>query len=178
MVQFNFNANEVEPDTGSAGQLPASPPEHLLVTITNSEKIATKDNPNNFYLDLTLTVAEGEHKGRSGSMKLNMWNDNQDTVRISAAQLSAICHVVGIYDVKDSSQLHNVPFRVRTEITDIEKGYSRVKGIYDANGNRPRKGGVQQPTQAAQPAEAEWASSPPNNVQSATTDPNTPPWAK
>ncbi len=152
MVAFNqlFDARNVDP-TQSVPQLPVG--RHPVV-ITHSELKENKNKDGGF-LELILTITEGPAKGQSGAYRLNLYHSNGQTVEIAYRQLSAICHAVGVYQVQDSQQLHNLPFMVDVGLQKSEdaakKGYTQVERIYDRNGNEPGKPAQQG---AAQPAAA------------------------
>lgn len=180
---FRFNAHEVEPAGVAQAQLPISGPEGLPVVITASEMTENKDKTGGF-LKLDLTVIDGEHKGATGTYRLNLFNQNAKAVEIAYKQLSAICHAVNVFDVADSSQLHNIPFRVvvglQKDPESAEKGYTEVKGVLYANGSAIGKDGApaaQQATPAPpqfqqQPAQQ----TPPAFNQQAPPATNAAPW--
>lgn len=158
-----FNARNIPPASVGVSQLPVSDPKlgHLVV-ITDSEVKPTKAGDGGL-LELTCTIIDGEHKGASGTYRLNLWNPSEKARNIANAQMSALCHVTGVFDVQDSRQLHDKPFRVivalqkgNEENKNNEAGYTEIKGVKDANGNDPGKtnaGGMQQaqPQQQPQP---------------------------
>jgi len=138
-----FNAFLVDP-AASVGQLPVCP-EGLPVVITASEFKAAKSGGNNYYVELSLQVIDGPHKGETGPFRLNLGNDNETAVRIANQQLSAICHATSQMNISDTQQLHNIPFVVTTigkEVTN-DKGEkftsSEVKRILNIRGEAPSK---------------------------------------
>ncbi|HEX2243001.1 MAG TPA: DUF669 domain-containing protein [Gammaproteobacteria bacterium] len=153
-----FNARQVDP-TQSGGQMPVG--RHPVV-IKNSEIKPTKDNTGGM-LVLELEIIDGPSKGVTGAYRLNLYHNNPQTVEIAHRQLSAICHVIGVYDVQDSQQLHGIPFIVEVGLQkDTEaasKGYTEVKKVFDMNGNEPGKAaaGGGQPA-GGQPAQAQGGS--------------------
>ena len=141
-----FNAQQYDPTQG-AGQLPVG--KHP-VKIIDSEVKANKAGDGG-YLQLTLQIIDGPQTGATGPYRLNLYHQNQQTVEIAHKQLSAICHVIGVFNIQDSQQLHNVPFvaEVGFQKGDEQK-YTEVKKVFDINGNEPGKTG--QPAQNAAPA--------------------------
>ena len=139
-----FNAHNVEPAVASP-QLPISGPEGLPVVITASEFKPSKSNAetgqNNGYLELTLTVIDGPHKGETGPYRLNLYHNNPQTVDIANRQLSALCHVTNQMMISDSGQLHNIPFRALVTLQKKAKpedpDYTQVSGVLDFAGNKP-----------------------------------------
>jgi len=82
------------------------------------------------YLYLELDILDGQFAGRKLFDRLNLVNDNPDTVDIAKRALSSICRATGQMQVKDSEQLHLIPM-----IADV-----RV---------RPPKGSTANPTRSA-----------------------------
>ncbi len=130
MTNLNgFNANEVDPAT-SFDPIPAG---KYLAVITESEMKATKAGTGE-YLQLTFQIIEGEFKNRLLWARLNLNNSNATTVKIARAELSAICHAVGVLAPKDSVELHNLPLVITVklkkredtgEMTNEVKGYAK-----------------------------------------------------
>jgi hypothetical protein len=128
MADLNgFNANEVEP----SASFEAIPAGKYLAMVTDSEMKPTK-NGSGSYLQLTLTILEGEHKGRIVWARLNLVNPNQTAVRIAQSELSAVCRALGVMTPKDSVELHNIPLLITVkvknrddtgELTNEVKGY-------------------------------------------------------
>src|SRR5690348_3698715 len=50
---------------------------------------------------------EGEYSGRHLFDRLNLENQNPQTVEIAQRTLSAICHAIGKLNVNDSEELHH-----------------------------------------------------------------------
>lgn len=161
-----FNAALVKPETGST----ALPLGKYPVVITASDVKPTKGG-DGFYVEVTLEIIDGEHKGQSGAMRFNLYNNNDTTRRIAEAQLSAVCHVIGQLDpFEDTNALHGRPFVVEvgnqklTAEQEKEKSegksvtpYTEVKKVFDMAGNLPgQSGGGQQQQQQQQQANNAW----------------------
>jgi len=148
MVALNFDATQVKPNTGFTA-LPAG---WYNVAIDHSE-IKENSAKNGAYLELRMKVLDGEHANKPVFNRLNIQNQNQQAQDIAYADLSAICHVTGVYNIQDSSQLHGVPFQVKLNVRKSEEhGDSNdVKGYKDAHGNDPGKAGAGPAQPAAQP---------------------------
>jgi len=142
-----FNAQQFDPTQGG-GSLPVG--RHPVV-IESSEVKANKANDGG-YLQLNLKLIDGPQTGTTGAYRLNLYHSNPQTAEIAHRQLSAICHVVGVFNVQDSAQLHNIPFIIEVGLQKGEeaaqKGYTEVKKVFDMNGNEPGKAG-----QGAAPAQ-------------------------
>lgn len=132
MANINgFDANEVNPDIGF-DPVPAG---KYKAAITASEMKATKTKRGS-YLELELTILEGDYKDRKVWARLNLENQSEKAVQIARGQLSAICRAVGVMTPQDSVQLHNIPLVITVkckkdsateEITNEVKKFESVK---------------------------------------------------
>ena len=111
MAELNFNANEVEP----SAPFTVLPSGEYTVAITRSEMKATKAG-DGAYLELENTILDGEHKNKKIWDRLCLNNRNTTAVEIARRNLSAICHAVGVMDLKDSQQLHNIPYMLKLSV--------------------------------------------------------------
>jgi hypothetical protein len=125
----NFNANEVEPNVG----FEPVPADKYIAMITASEMKPTK-NADGSYLELELTILEGQYKDRKVWDRLCLNHPNGQTVKIARGYLSAVCRAVGVMQPKDSCDLHNIPMLITVkckkrddngEITNEVRGYSK-----------------------------------------------------
>jgi len=152
MVAFNFDANTVRPNAGAADVLPSGV---YTVQITNTEMKPTKDGAG-AYLQVNMTVLDGDHKGATVVDRLNLQNNNSKAVEIAYGTLSAICHVTGVLAMSDTGQLHGRPFKVKVLSTprqdDPTKMGNELKGYYDVHGNEPGAGNAGPSGAPAQPA--------------------------
>ncbi len=126
MTQLNFDASRVEP-TIPREIVPAG---KYVVEITASSMKETKAK-NGSYLELEMTILEGEYKGNKLWDRLCLNHVNTQTQRIAQANLSAICHAVNVLQPRDSIDLHNLPFMVNVKIRDNEttgEQYNEVRG--------------------------------------------------
>lgn len=141
----DFNATEVEP----LGEFKPIPEGKYLAAIVDSVEKQTKAGTGS-YLELKLEVLDGEFKGRNLWSRLNLNNPNQQAVDIARAELSAICHAVGVMTPDDSLELHDIPMTITVkcknradngQITNEVKGYqAREKAerpAESANGSAP-----------------------------------------
>lgn len=149
-----FDASQVAPDSGR-DPIPSG---EYVCCIVDSAMRPTKDNSGK-YLELVHEIMDGPMKGRKVWARLNLVNVNQQTVNISQAQLSAICHAAGVLQITDSQQLHNRPMLVRVEFVRADgkkrtTDSNEVRGWKAINGAAPAP--VQQAAfgQVAQPAAA------------------------
>lgn len=113
-----FDASSVEPNK----PFEILPPNRYVVQIVASEMRATKDGQGQ-YLWLELDVLEGEFQGRKLFDRLNLVNNNPQTVEIAQRTLSAICHAVGKLQVQDSEELHLIPLMADVKVQPPKEGY-------------------------------------------------------
>ncbi len=125
----NFNANEVDPAT----PFEPVPADTYVAVITASEMKGNKAGTGK-YLELTFTIIEGVYKNRVLWARLNLNNPNATAVKIARAELSAVCHAVGVLQPRDSTELHNLPLVITVkcrkredngEIANEIKGYAK-----------------------------------------------------
>ena len=118
-----FDANSVEPsnfDVFPAGK--------YLAQIVASEMRPTKDGRGQ-YLFLELDILEGQFAGRKLFDRLNLVNDNPDTVDIATRTLSSICRATGQMQVKDSEQLHLIPLIADVRVRPPKGQYGESNSI-------------------------------------------------
>ena len=118
-----FDANSVEPsnfDVFPAGK--------YLSQIVSSEMRPTKDGRGQ-YLFLELDILEGQFAGRKLFDRLNLVNDNPDTVDIATRTLSSICRATGQMQVKDSEQLHLIPLIADVRVRPPKGQYGESNSI-------------------------------------------------
>jgi len=137
MATLNFNANEVQPNTG----FDPIPADKYVAMITASQMKPTK-NGNGSYLELELTILEGTYKDRKIWDRLCINHSNPQTVKIARGNLSALCRAVGVLEPRDSCQLHNIPLVVTVrckkrdetgDITNEIKGYAKRQPLDTAS---------------------------------------------
>jgi hypothetical protein len=146
MARFSFNASNVEPST----PMDVLPKGKYLCMAIASELKPTK-NGTGEYLQITFEVLDGSAKGRKIFERLNIRNSNKTAEDIAQRALSALCHAVGVIELEDSDQLHNIPVMIDLDIDPAKGEYSaqnRVKGYSAAGGQ------TSAPAPAARPAAA------------------------
>lgn len=128
MANLNgFDATQVEPNA-TFDPIPAG---KYLAAITESEMKPTK-NGSGSYLQLTLTILEGDFRGRVLWARLNLNNPNATAVKIAKSELSAICHAVGVMQPRDSVELHNIPLLITVKVkkrSDNDELTNEIKGF-------------------------------------------------
>lgn len=145
-----FDANTIDPAAGGT----SFPVGRHPVVIKSSAVVATKDNTGGM-LALTCEIIDGQFKGVQGPYRLNLWNSNPQSAEIASKQLSAICHVVGTFQLNAEPkgvELFGKPFFIVVEQQPAPNDkYTQIVGVQDINGNAPVKGqGPSQPAQQQQ----------------------------
>lgn len=145
-MQFQqpFDARTVDP-AATYSSLPAG---DYKVQITASEAKPTKDGTGG-YLELQLTIVEGQFQGRNLQYRLNIFNQNPQAVEIAYRQLSAVCHVTGVFNLQASEQLHGIPFVAIVGFQKTNPDYNEIKGVKTLDGQTPGSKSPQQPMAAA-----------------------------
>ena len=148
MAILNFDATDVAP----SAPIEALPAGTYECVITDSEMQPTKAG-NGQFLKFTFEVVSGEFAGRKLWARLNLDNPSKTAVEIARAELSAICHAVGVLTPQDSSELHNLPLLVTVKVRQLETGpVNDIKG-YAAVSRTPASAPAAKP---AAPGVAPW----------------------
>ncbi len=119
-----FDAANVDPNAG----FELYPAGKYLVQIIASEMRPTKDGRGQ-YLYLELDILDGQFAGRKLFDRLNLVNDNPDTVDIAKRALSSICRATGQMQVKDSEQLHLIPLIADVRVRPPKGQYGESNSI-------------------------------------------------
>lgn len=153
MSNWSFDANQVAPSFGSSKH----PVGIFDFSISAIDWQPAKTEGNSF-LALTLTSPAG-----SIVLRLNLWNTSEKAVEIAHKQLSAICHVTGIYRLTAGArELLNA--RLKAEVApQVDKpDFVEVKRVMDLHGHEAG----QQSNSAPQQSQGNQSGGGGNNVQS------------
>lgn len=163
-----FDATTVDPNFGGGSFFPVSDQKGHLVIITADNGFKPAKSGQGNFLSLTIKAQEGSIAGQETELRLNLQHSSQGAVAAAQAQLSAICHVVGVPRPNTTADLFNRPFRVVSELQDSNKpdGYTQLanNGIRDVHGNKPG-GQAQQGGASAQPPQMPAGQPPAGNFQ-------------
>lgn len=155
MANLNFDARSVAPSTGVLEALPAG---FYVATIVSSEMKPTKDGAGAF-LELGFQIAEPAFAAnRKVIGRLNLRNSNATAQEIAYKDLSAICHAVGVMQVQDSAQLHNIPMKIKLKVRAASGDYEASNEIaayrpMSENVQLAQQGPAVAPTAAQRPAQ-------------------------
>lgn len=119
-----FNAAEVQPSS-----FEAIPTGTYEAVISNSESRPMKSG-NGMGFNLEFEIISGECKGR----KVFAWitfehRTSPDAQRIGREQLSAICRAVGVTQLNDTAQLHNLPLLIVVALDKNDPTRNNIKGF-------------------------------------------------
>lgn len=178
MAQLNFDATNVDPNTGFE-PVPAG---DYIAFIEASEIKPTKENTG-YYLQLVWRICEGQFSGRKLWHRINVQNKSQQAEEIGQRELSAVCHATGVIKVGDSSELHDKPCMLEVTYVPADGQYgakNEVKRVKRRDGTSLGQGQATPGPQPgmfgshtpAQPA-AETSAAP-----AAAAGTATPPWAR
>ena len=128
----NFRASEQE-KMGSFTPVPAGV---YTAQITKSEIKETRDG-NGKYLNFTFTILDGDYVNRNVWARLNIINQNPQTVEIANKALATICECCSIDALEDTEQLHNCPMEINVIVKEATaqypaqndvRGYTAISG--------------------------------------------------
>lgn len=156
-LQSAFNAQQFDPTQGgNFSQLPVG--KHVVVIVASEVK-ATSDNTGGL-VQYDLQVIEGPGTGKTGPMRLNLYNKSDKARQIAESQQAALCYATGVLQLQDTQQLHGIPFMVEVENQDLtaqqlEKQaagetvtpFTQVRKILNRDGSLPGMQGGSQPQQ-------------------------------
>lgn len=156
MAQLNFNAAEI--DTTSRDAIPSGTYEAV---VTDSEMRATKSGTG-MGINLTFEIlSDGPAKGRKVFAWINYENQRAEAQRIGREELASLCKAVGISNLTDTNQLHNLPLMITVGIDRNDPTRNVIKKYAARSGNGEQGAG----NGGAAPANASAAS-------------GTPPWRR
>ncbi len=146
---LQFDARQVAPDVGYE-VLPAG---WYKVVVSESEIKPTKDG-SGLMLVTVYTVIDGQYTKRKVFGRFNIKNNNPQAQEIAYKQLSALAHAVGVLQVADSSQLHNIPLQIKLKIKPADGKFDESNDIVSWKNINEQVGAVaatQAPAFAAPP---------------------------
>lgn len=142
-----FDATQVAPMSGGST---LSVGKHI-VKIVDAELTSTKGDKGGMAV-FTVEAIDPQDLdfGRTMDYRLNIHHETPKVVEIARAQLSALCHVTGVFQVQDLQQLFNIPFMVdvqnqkltaeqqaRKDAGENVEPYKEIKSVFDTGGAKP-----------------------------------------
>lgn len=133
-----FDSTQVEPTNNDV--MPAG---MYTAKIVNSEVLQNKNNQGQ-HIKLDLMIIDGEFANWHVWDLLNVWHPNPKAAQIAQGTLSAICRAVGVAQIVDTNQLHNLPMQIKVTVKqDPQYGdKNEVRGYkaIDVQGHQPSPG--------------------------------------
>ena len=74
------------------------------------------------YIKLEIAVISGECKDRKIFANLNIENPNPQAVEIAQKELATLCRAVNVINLRDTNQLHGIPFMISVRIIADNRG--------------------------------------------------------
>ena len=150
MAQINFNAAEIE--TTSRDAIPTGIYEAV---VTDSEMRATKSGLG-MGINLTFEIlTEGPAKGRKVFSWINYEHPKVEAQRIGREELASLCKAVGVTELNDTAQLHNLPLMITVGIDRNDPTRNVVKKYAAKAAPAPAAQAAQKSPQAS--GAAPWA---------------------
>lgn len=121
MTQLNtaFDSGQHDDMNSSFDPIPAG--EYLA--IVKESDLCTTVKKTGKYIKLKFEIIKGEFKGRFVWTNLNIINPNPIAVDIAQKELATICRAVGKRVIKDTQELHGVPFKLKIKIKPAKADY-------------------------------------------------------
>jgi hypothetical protein len=131
-----FNAFDYDPTQGGSVCFPLA---DYRVEITAAEPRVVKDNAAAGYLELSLTVTDGEARGLMQKHRLNLFNPSEVAKRIAHQELAAICFAINRPYIQDTGELLGGRFIATIGPQEDNAKYSEVKVVKCLDGSLPTK---------------------------------------
>lgn len=90
-----------------------------------------KQTQNGFGLLLTFQVLEGEHKGRTQTDLVNLWNNKEETVRRAKESMARLMRAAGQEKLASAEQLFGIPVVIVVKVEPhwkTKEATSNIKG--------------------------------------------------
>jgi len=129
MAKFNFNTSSVnfsEPAPRNFEPLPKGEYEAMVMdSIIKSTKAGDGQ-----FIELTIQIISGDHSGRRIWERLNISNPNKQAEEIAKESLGKLCLAVGVPDMEDTEQLHDIPFMLELDIDKKDPTRNKIWGYH------------------------------------------------
>ncbi|TXH17350.1 MAG: DUF669 domain-containing protein [Hyphomicrobiaceae bacterium] len=111
-----FDSSAIEP----SAPLEAMPGGVYVMAVTKSDVKPNKKGTGKFIEFVWSVVEDGPFKGRKVWQRVNFQHSNSTTQAIGQGELSAISRACGVNGLTDTSQLHNIPVKVKVGVEKYE----------------------------------------------------------
>lgn len=124
----------VDPNDVKKG-IEAVPAGEYLAIIEDSDYVENNKGTG-MMLKLTYQIIDGPFKGQKIFENLNLRHTSQQTEAIAKQTLNSIGVAVGVSEIKDSAQLHNIPLKIDVRVKESEEygKQNSIKKYMPANG--------------------------------------------
>lgn len=126
MAEIQFDASQIAPNDGTPDPIPGG---WYDAIIDQSEMKPTKDGLGTYLQVRYSVVNHPQYTNRKVFDRLNLRNASAQAQEIAYGQLSAICHATGVMQIQDSSQLHNIPLKIRVKLKPADGEYEASNEI-------------------------------------------------
>lgn len=137
-MNYVFDANQHEPSAGFS----VVPADTYDLEVADTSIDDLKDDKGQTFV-VKSKITTGQYAGQFLFKRYNLWNKmSAENARISHNELSALCHVTGIFKIDMSNGGKGlVGGRYKGRVTN-DGQYNEIKEVFDANGNKPNKAGT------------------------------------
>jgi hypothetical protein len=134
MVDLGYvhSTREIKPNVGFEPL-----PEGWYVAMVQKSELKENRAKTGRYIQLELSVLDGQYKGRRIFINLNIENPSEKAVEIARGELSAIAQACNVVEIRDTEMLHAIPFQIlvklekrkdNSEISNVIRGYKPYGG--------------------------------------------------
>ena len=148
MAEFGFDFDASQVDTSSYSEIPEG---QYVAVINKAERKPTRKGDAE-YLSLEFQVVSDQQNGRKIWENLNLWNANQQAVKIAFESLASICKAVGVLKPTDTDQLVGRPMRITIKHKPDRQSGDLQARIVKFEPTTPQASTAQASTQYAPPA--------------------------
>lgn len=129
MATISFNAAEVQPTS-----FEPIPPGTYEAVVCKSESRPMKSG-NGMGFNFEIEILSGDYKGRKVFEWINFEHrTNPKAQQIGREQLSALCRAVGVTQLNDTAQLHNLPLLIVVAIDRKDPTKNVIKAFKSKTG--------------------------------------------
>ncbi|KPL28543.1 MAG: hypothetical protein AMJ72_02685 [Acidithiobacillales bacterium SM1_46] len=125
MAEINFNVSDY--DVAPRSSFDPLPKGDYQAIVTDSQLKTTKAGDGE-YIELTMQIVDGEYSGRRHWERLNVVNKSEKTQNIARSHLNSLAQACGVPNLKDTSELHDIPFMLSMDLDRREEGKNKVMG--------------------------------------------------
>jgi hypothetical protein len=172
---LGFNPNETEAAESLEGKREVIPNGDYKAVVSKAERKNNKASTGWFW-ELTFTLLEGDHEGKTVIHRFNMVNDNDTAVQIGRSQMKKFLETIKNLSPKDESYLCNIPVIITVKCKNSTFTNKNGEKVDTINNEITQIESVRDPAKVAAPKEpkAETEAEPEKEAETKKT----PPWKK